>query len=366
MHRFFMYMLMIVGGSPLMAEDTFSADPEMYYADSYRDSRGKVSVKLGIPEELPDSELKVGHYWYALPQNTMTQQISDLQMSVPPEETYSDVNGNLIAHWVFDTELDLEIQFVIRSRNVLNEIMSSKAASYDTKSEEYIYYTREQRLTALTPEIRRTASEIQRRVGGHYPYLLAKEAFAWVLDHMAYSRVPELNRDRGVVATLTSRFEHSGRTYYKGDCGSYTFIFNAILRAMGIPSRMVSGGWSIAKNQFHVWSEVLIPGEGWIPVDTSAADVFVYDEGFDWNGLGEKSLGAFPPIEDPYYFFGNIDPYRYVSATGTEIQLAPEVDWDFTEQNLSWFFDQGKAGIMQIGVFNIFLNQDVSLEFSDL
>lgn len=135
------------------------------------------------------------------------------------------------------------------------------------------------------------------------------------------------------------------------------------MRALGIPSRLVSGGWSYGINQFHVWSEILIPNYGWIPVDVSVADVFVYDEGEELNALGRKSLHVFPPIKDPLYFFGNIDPFRYVSSIGSDIEIFPKLDWDFTQYNASTLYHQGKAGIMQIGVFYLPMLDKVEMSF---
>ena len=127
---------------------------------------------------------------------------------------------------------------------------------------------------------------------------------------MVYVLVTDLGRDRGVEFILNFPYEHNGRAYYKGDCGSYAFLYNSLLRALGIPARMAVGGLSIMTNRYHVWSEVLIPDFGWIPVDPSVGDVFIFDEGEEWNGLGMKRLETFPPVKDYFYFFGNIDPFR--------------------------------------------------------
>ena len=53
-----------------------------------------------------------------------------------------------------------------------------------------------------------------------------------------------------------------------GDCSEHALLFNTLARAVGIPSRELSGIINYEENKFaiHAWNEVVIDGY-WYPVD---------------------------------------------------------------------------------------------------
>lgn len=58
----------------------------------------------------------------------------------------------------------------------------------------------------------------------------------------------------------------------KGVCDEFSLLFIALCRSLGIPARYVSGvAYSNIKDSFgnHAWAEVFLPGQGWIPFDTT-------------------------------------------------------------------------------------------------
>jgi hypothetical protein len=69
-----------------------------------------------------------------------------------------------------------------------------------------------------------------------------------------------------------------------GFCGHYASAFSALMRAAGVPSRVVSGylggSWlepmsgasylELRQSDAHAWSEVWLPGQGWLGVDPSS------------------------------------------------------------------------------------------------
>jgi transglutaminase-like putative cysteine protease len=69
----------------------------------------------------------------------------------------------------------------------------------------------------------------------------------------------------------------------EGFCGHYASAFSALMRAAGVPSRVVSGylggTWveplggasylELRQSDAHAWSEVWLPGQGWVGVDPS-------------------------------------------------------------------------------------------------
>ena len=66
----------------------------------------------------------------------------------------------------------------------------------------------------------------------------------------------------------------------------------------------------------HFWAEYYLEGYGWIPVDVTAA------EGADWSHN--------PTVDDRHrykeYFFGSLDPYRYIIQKDVDVPLVPAIN----------------------------------------
>ena len=68
-----------------------------------------------------------------------------------------------------------------------------------------------------------------------------------------------------------------------GDCGGHSFLLAAMCRSVGIPARVVWGcmytphqGGAFGQ---HAWNEVYMGPAGWIPLDTTIAEVDYVDSG---------------------------------------------------------------------------------------
>ena len=68
----------------------------------------------------------------------------------------------------------------------------------------------------------------------------------------------------------------------RGFCGHYASAFAALVRAAGIPARVVTGYqggtlnpygdyWILRQSDAHAWNEVWIEGRGWVRIDPTAA-----------------------------------------------------------------------------------------------
>jgi transglutaminase-like putative cysteine protease len=68
----------------------------------------------------------------------------------------------------------------------------------------------------------------------------------------------------------------------RGFCGHFASAFAAMMRAVGIPARVVTGYqggtynrfadyWIVRQSDAHAWDEVWIDGHGWLRVDPTAA-----------------------------------------------------------------------------------------------
>jgi len=100
-----------------------------------------------------------------------------------------------------------------------------------------------------------------------------------------------------------------------GDCGTQSMYFAALCRSLGIPAR-APGGYQIFppdNGGTHFWAEYYLEGYGWIPVDVTAAETA------DWaHNVTDDQRHRFKA-----YYFGSLDPYRYIIQKDVDIPLSP-------------------------------------------
>lgn len=98
--------------------------------------------------------------------------------------------------------------------------------------------------------------------------VFAHRAFAFIVHHYTYEWPTEV-RTASQVCT-------AGRT----DCGGLSALFTGVMRANGIPARMLGGRWASSQKpgdktgdygKWHVKAEFFAHGIGWVPVDGSSA-----------------------------------------------------------------------------------------------
>ena len=93
-----------------------------------------------------------------------------------------------------------------------------------------------------------------------------RRALQFLAVHYTYQYIPtQDHRVSSLCSTNTT------------DCGGASDLFVAIMRASGIPSRLLVGRWAISStssadvHQWHVKSEFFATGIGWVPIEASNA-----------------------------------------------------------------------------------------------
>ncbi len=93
----------------------------------------------------------------------------------------------------------------------------------------------------------------------------AEVIYKWVQKSMTYVYPPEKRGVRNALETLS------------GDCGQYSALFMTMCRIAGIPARQQSGFNFVPDNTgAHVWSEIYLPVKGWVPVDATRKNGFLF------------------------------------------------------------------------------------------
>ncbi|NMM63744.1 transglutaminase [Clostridium sp. P21] len=129
------------------------------------------------------------------------------------------------------------------------------------------------------------------------PYYKAKKAYEFVNNYMTYD---QNNKNKGALNALqTSR----------GVCEDYSELFVALLRASGVPARVVTGYWvdgenfsnnvANGNNYRHAWAEYYLPEYGWIPAEPT--NLYYY------NGNKTIDYSYFSNLSGPAHFITGYD-----------------------------------------------------------
>ena len=97
------------------------------------------------------------------------------------------------------------------------------------------------------------------------PYWIMRKIYRYVREHMYY----ELAGGWNVAPAILERGN--------GSCSEYSFVFIALCRAAGLPTKYVGsvairGDDASTDEVFHRWCECYLPGYGWVPIDPSGGD----------------------------------------------------------------------------------------------
>lgn len=272
------------------------------------------TARLTVPRgELPEKgELEI---WFPIPILCGPQDAVSLD-SISPDRylghvpTTSGDIGDIYLSVDLDTlkeDFDVTYQFDFTHFEQRFEVDPEKVSDYDKKSAEYKEYTASRGNIEISSDIRKKAQEIVS--GEKNPYIGAKKIYDYVVENVKYSHMPHVSMwPRGEAESV---YVHNHKF---GDCGAQSIYFSSLCRAVGIPARC-QGGFQLIEDSFsgHFWAEFLIPGYGWLPVDTSVAQMADYI-----TDISEQQVVQFHD-----YFFGNQDNLRCVVQKDIDIPFVP-------------------------------------------
>ncbi|GAB3802714.1 transglutaminase domain-containing protein [Virgibacillus kimchii] len=204
------------------------------------------------------------------------------------------------------------------------------------------YFLRNTELIPVNDSTRAQAKDIIKNLHSENTKEQAYTIFNFVRKNFEYS---SKLKERGFEYTIERR---------KGDCGELSAVFASYCRSLQIPCRIMVGAFK-GKFNHHVWNEVYIPQEGWIPVDVSLA---MYTP-FRYPLRSMMSAIKWGTLKNKKRYFGNIEQGRVVFSIDPEIYLEPaykdskasvdDMTFNIAGKKISWGYEslKGRAPYMQ-------------------
>lgn len=254
--------------------------------------------------------------------NSPYQKRLDIEVNPMPSSIYTDDWGNTYAKVdIMSLQPGKKIDVLV-DKTIDNSGISYDESLYKMNVDyrEFLkspsntkYIMPGQKSESDVPEIKKKALEIA-KTGTVVER--AKSIYDFVNLHIDYDTNPKYANKGALSGLLTGR----------GVCDEYAFLFTALCRAAGIPSRVVAGYWienelkegiwTDVSPERHAWSEFYVPDIGWIPVEPT----------FMYTYNGERK-----PNE---YYFANIksgDRHFINNYIGNEIKSDIDVQYSYYE-----------------------------------
>jgi hypothetical protein len=276
-NRFWFIPIMLLVSVPLAAEN--------YLLNGGQQSGIKYSLLQKIE---PTPQTVTVDLTFVVPQSfqspTFNQDISGLEFifSAEPDnknET-TDSHGNKIVKfsWLHPAKpFQAEIKYSATNTVQLKKLETTAPFPLQDLTPDLKRYLAGSELVPVDhPEIRKKSAELVTDAKTEFDAV--QKILAWIIDHMQYVLTPP---EYGAWYSFQSG---------KGNCQNYSHLAAALLRAGGVPTRIVNGitlkepydvkvgkqilTLNMAQGR-HSWIEVYFPDLGWMPFDPQQSELFV-------------------------------------------------------------------------------------------
>ncbi|MDW7679010.1 MAG: transglutaminase-like domain-containing protein [bacterium] len=260
------------------------------YAENYLLNGGqesRIDYKM-IQTVEPKPEMHTLYLSYVIPETynspTYNQTISNINFEYFPrpdgKEEFVDQRGNKVIKLSWEkprSTIKTVISLTAHNKTLLRQL-ETKAPFPLTNLPADVkpYLTTTKQVPASDPAIAAKARELT--AGANTEFDAVQRILTYVIDHMNYVLTPE---DYGAMYSFKTG---------KGNCQNYSHLSSALMRAVGIPSRIVNGitlkrpytvdmgdrklTLKMAEGR-HSWIEVYFPDLGWVPFDPQQTQLFV-------------------------------------------------------------------------------------------
>ena len=215
---------------------------------------------------------------------TYNQKITNVNFEYIPQpdgkEEYIDKRGNKVIKLSWKkprTSIKTAISLTAYNKTILQKLNTNTPFPLGNIPEEIKpYLTATKQVPSTDPAI--VAKAKQLTTGARTEFDAVQRILTWVIDHMHYVLTP---KDYSALYSFKTG---------KGNCQNYSHLSSALMRAVGIPSRIVNGitlkkpyTVNMGKRKLtlkmaegrHSWIEVYFPNLGWVPFDPQQTQLFV-------------------------------------------------------------------------------------------
>lgn len=243
---------------------------------------------------------------------TYSQDIEAVDFSfVPPpakRQEVTDARGNKVitVTWVPPLK-PITATIALKTKNTVKLKTLTSNASFpvtDIPKAVKAYLASTDQVASDDPAIVEKAKALTRTAKTEFDAV--QKIITWVVDHMHYVLTPK-------SYDATYSFETG-----KGNCQNYSHLAAALMRAVGIPVRIVNGitmkkPYDVAMGQYiitmklaegrHSWIEIFFPDLGWIPSDAQGSQMFISNRflrvevGLDNNETEQDGLVSWSRIK---------------------------------------------------------------------
>lgn len=260
------------------------------YAENYQlDGRQMSQIKYQMEQQVqPPPNVRKLIMKYVVPQTfsspTYSQEIVDIAFDFTPQPTerkqITDRRGNQVIEAVWNLpKQTIQVRTLFTAKNNVFLKTLQTAVPFPVKGlpeTVSVYLSPTKQVDSGLAQIREKAQELTHSSKTQFDAV--QKILTWVVDHMDYVLTPK-------QYDATYSF-HSG----KGNCQNYSHLAAALMRAVGIPVRIVNGitlkepydikvGKAILTMKLaqgrHSWIEVYFPDLDWVPFDPQGTELFV-------------------------------------------------------------------------------------------
>ncbi len=214
---------------------------------------GEVDVYFAIPKDLPSQRLLKEIEFIPQPNGILRDKYGQKVAYYKLKDIYPMEHHSIKA--MIEAELSSVNYFILPSK-----VKSLKEIPRDIKRD---YLSDNERFRIRDPFLQKSLKEA---IGDEdNPYWIARKVLNYVADKIEYERIGGWD----IAPEVLKRG--------KGSCSEYAYVYISMMRAAGIPARFVGsvverGDRASLDRVFHRWTEIYLPGYGWIPVDPGVAD----------------------------------------------------------------------------------------------
>lgn len=272
MKKVMLFLFVVLTFPIVSASSNISEDYNLYSeVSTITKISSTIPISYGSTREIDYILANLSFY----PKQDAYQTVLSSSQTSTPQATVATEGSSLIYRWENPTqdELDYALNSNIISRPnflpIASKVIFPLPTITDADIKSYLQPTNE--IQSKSQPIISKANELAS--GETDEYILIFNIASWIKKNIEYVDTdPRYVEDvLGAESVLAEK---------KGVCDEFTILFASMTRALGIPTKYISGmAYSNKLDEFgpHAWAEVYFPNYGWVAVDPTYGEIGYLD-----------------------------------------------------------------------------------------